>query len=126
MKIVTKRIYEEPAPADGRRVLVDRLWPRGLSKERAAIELWARDVAPSNELRRWYGHEPARWNEFRRRYSAELDARPEAVGELRDYLDRVGDDETVTLLFSSKEERLNNATALADYLSGRRLTAPRG
>jgi uncharacterized protein YeaO (DUF488 family) len=111
----TKRIYEAAAAADGRRVLVDRLWPRGLSKEKARVDVWARSIAPSNELRRWYGHDPAKWEEFRRRYFAELDAAPEGVAELREALGSG----TATLLFSSKEEVLNNAAALAEYLEAR-------
>ncbi|MEZ5331790.1 MAG: DUF488 family protein [Thermoanaerobaculia bacterium] len=116
MDIGIKRIYEEPAPEDGRRVLVDRLWPRGLSKERARVDFWAREIAPSNELRRWYGHDPEKWEEFRRRYFAELDAVPEAVSVLRRELGAG----RATLLFSSKVEELNNATALAEYLEERR------
>lgn len=113
MRVLTKRIYERPAPGDGRRVLVDRLWPRGVSKVAARIDYWAKAIAPSTTLRRWYGHEPAKWPEFRRRYFAELDANPEAMAELRRHLGRG----TATLLYSSKEERLNNATALKEYLA---------
>lgn len=97
---------------DGRRILVDRLWPRGLSKAAARIDHWAKAVAPSTALRRWYGHDPAKWKEFRRRYFAELDANPAGLAELRRHLGKG----RVTLLFSSKEERLNNATALREYL----------
>ncbi len=112
MRITTRRIYEPAARSDGRRILIDRLWPRGVSKEAARIDYWARSVAPSHELRRWYRHEPSRWEEFRRRYFAELDANPEGVAELRSKLGRG----TVTLVFGSKEEELNNATALKEYL----------
>ena len=112
MLIRTKRIYEEPARSDGRRILIDRLWPRGLSKDNARVDFWARSVAPSNQLRRWYRHDPAKWNEFRRRYFAELDANPAGLAELRARLGRG----TLTLLFGSKERRLNNATALCEYL----------
>lgn len=112
MPIRTKRIYEPPARGDGRRILVDRLWPRGLSKTAARIDYWAKDVAPSTRLRQWYGHDPAKWKEFRRRYFAELDANPQGLAELRRHLGRG----TVTLLFSSREERLNNAMALREYL----------
>ena len=115
MRIHTKRVYEEPARSDGRRILIDRLWPRGLSKERAAVAFWARVVAPSNELRRWYGHDPEKWGEFRRRYFAELDANPEGLAELRAALGRG----PVTLVFGSKEAELNNATALREYLQER-------
>lgn len=112
MRVRTKRIYEPPAAADGRRILVDRLWPRGLTKTAARIEYWAREIAPSIQLRRWYGHDPAKWKEFRRRYFAELDANATGLADLRRHLGKA----TVTLLYSSKEERLNNATALREYL----------
>lgn len=116
MKIRLKRVYEAPGRSDGRRVLVDRLWPRGLTKSKARIDFWAREVAPSNELRRWYGHDPDKWKEFRRRFFAELDARPEAVDELLENLGKG----TVTFVFGSREERLNNAAALKEYVeSGR-------
>ncbi len=113
--IAVKRIYEDPAPSDGCRVLVDRLWPRGMSKERAALDHWFRNVAPSNELRRWYGHDPAKWDEFRRRYRAELEANEAAVSAMRDLVEA---ERSVTLLFGSKETRYNNAVALAEYLRG--------
>ncbi len=112
MKLRTKRIYEEPAKADGRRILVDRLWPRGLSKANAKIDFWARAISPSNELRRWYQHDPDKWREFKKRYFAELKANPEGVAELRENLGKG----KVTLLFSSKEMELNNASALVEYL----------
>jgi uncharacterized protein YeaO (DUF488 family) len=111
MRLRTKRVYDKPSAADGRRILVDRLWPRGLSKESARIDAWVREVAPSTALRRWYGHDPDRWKEFKRRYFAELDANPAAVRELRGHLRG-----QVTLLFGSREARLNNAEALREYL----------
>jgi uncharacterized protein YeaO (DUF488 family) len=117
LKIRTKRIYEPPSASDGRRILIDRLWPRGVSKQAAAIHYWAKPAAPSNELRRWYGHEPEKWDAFRERYFAELDANPAAVAELREQLKGA---RTVTIVFSSREEQLNNATALKQYLEGRR------
>ncbi len=113
MHVRTKRIYDEPASSDGRRILVDRLWPRGVSKEAAQIDYWAKAVAPSNELRRWYRHDPAKWAEFRDRYFAELDSNPEGVAELRAQLGAG----PATLVFSSKEESLNNASALREYLA---------
>lgn len=113
-QIAVKRIYAPPAAGDGCRVLVDRLWPRGMSKSRAALDHWFRDLAPSNGLRRWYGHDPDKWDDFRRRYAAELDANPSALEPLRRLLVT---EETVTLLFSTKNETINNAIALADYLS---------
>ena len=112
MRIRTKRVYDGSDPADGCRILVDRLWPRGVAKPDAQIDFWAKSVSPSNELRRWYGHDPQKWSEFRRRYFEELDANPDGVSELRAHLDPG----TVTLVFSSKETRLNNASALKDYL----------
>ena len=111
-RIRTKRIYEATARSDGRRILIDRLWPRGVSKDFAQLHFWARSIAPSDALRKWYRHEPEKWDEFRRRYFAELDANPEGMTELRAQLGS----RTVTLLFGSKEERLNNATALREYL----------
>ncbi len=110
--IHTKRIYEEVSSADGRRILIDRLWPRGMSKAKADIDYWAKEVAPSNDLRRWYRHDHAKWPEFKRRYFAELEANPEAVRELRDQL---GADVT-TLVYGSTETRLNNAAALKEFL----------
>ncbi len=115
MNIRIKRAYEEPGDADGLRVLVDRLWPRGIAKEKARIDLWLKDLAPSNELRSWYGHDPDKWSEFRSRYFAELDGNPEPVQELLGHV-RAG---TVTLVYSSREQRLNNARALKEYLENR-------
>jgi uncharacterized protein YeaO (DUF488 family) len=112
MEIRTRRVYETPAPGDGRRILIDRLWPRGLAKQKARIDFWAREVAPSTALRRWYQHDPEKWDEFRRRYFAELDATPDAVAALRAAFGTGA----VTFVFGSREERLNNATALREYL----------
>ena len=112
MRIRTKRIYEKPARSDGHRILIDRLWPRGLSKDAVQINFWARSVAPSHELRRRYQHEPSKWDEFCQRYFAELDANPEGLAELRAHLGSG----TASLLFGSKEKRFNNATALREYL----------
>lgn len=110
--IKLKWVYELPAEDDGLRILVDRLWPRGMTRERVASVYWARSISPSNELRKWYGHDPAKWEEFKLRYAAELDANPDGIMELLPYLDS----EVVTFLYSSKEHRLNNAVALRDYL----------
>ena len=115
MKIQVKRVYEAAASGDGKRILIDRLWPRGLSKAKAAVDVWLKEIAPSTELRRWYGHEAEKWPEFKRRYHAELDGNAAAVGEL---ISHAGKDR-VTLLFGSREERLNNAFALMDYLESR-------
>ena len=113
MKLRIKRVYDDPAKSDGQRILVDRLWPRGVSKENAKIDFWAKETSPSNELRRWYQHDPEKWPEFRRRYFKELTQNPDAVAELRANLGSG----TVTLIFSSKETRLNNARALVEYLA---------
>jgi uncharacterized protein YeaO (DUF488 family) len=112
MPIRAKRVYESPSPDDGQRILVDRLWPRGVSKADAKIDFWAKEVAPSDDLRNWYRHEGRKWSEFKRRYFAELDGNPEGGTELRH---RIGA-EPVTFVFSSKETELNNATALMEYL----------
>ena len=110
-----KRVYEPASPADGMRVLVDRLWPRGLSKAAARIDLWARELSPSDELRRWYRHEAKKWPEFKRRYRAELTARADELENLARQTRR----RKVTLLFGSKEPRLNNAFALKEILASR-------
>lgn len=112
MNIKIKRAYEPPEDEDGQRVLVDRLWPRGISKEKARIDYWPKELAPSTELRRWYGHEPEKWPVFKARYFAELDSKPKLMKELLDHIHR----RTVTLVYSSKERRLNNAVAIRDYI----------
>ena len=114
MAFSTKRIYEPVSARDGERILVERLWPRGVRKQDAAIDEWLKDVAPSTALRKWFGHDPNRWDAFCERYAAELDARPDVVEALR----ARGRRRRVTLIFSSKEERFNNAVALRDYLAG--------
>src|SRR5690348_450258 len=112
MAVRIKRVYLKPEKADGCRVLVDRLWPRGLTKQKARVDHWLRDIAPSTALRKWYGHEPARWPEFKRRYAVEL-KQQEAVKMLRQLCKG---QTRVTLLFSSKEEEKNNAVALKTIL----------
>ncbi len=114
MTIKIKRIYEPVTDEDGVRILVDRLWPRGISKEKAAIEFWFREIAPSDGLRKWYSHDPAKWLEFRRRYFRELKS-ADRVAELAQIVER----SHVTFLFSSKEPDLNNARALKEYLEGK-------
>lgn len=109
--IKVKRVYDEPSSDDGVRVLVDRLWPRGLSKESARIDLWLKDVAPSNELRKWFNHDASKWEEFKRRYFKELENN-KAVNEL---INLLRDRRTITLLYSAKSP-YNNATALKEYL----------
>jgi uncharacterized protein YeaO (DUF488 family) len=112
--IQLKRVYEKPARGDGLRVLVERLWPRGLSKERAAVDLWLKDVAPSPELRKWFGHDPARWVEFQKRYAQELRENKEAVEVLKEKA-RKG---TVTLVYAARDEEHNGALALKRFLEG--------
>ena len=107
-----KRAYEEPSRGDGLRILVERLWPRGLRKERAAVDVWLKDIAPSPELRRWFGHDPARWEEFQKRYWAELEQKPAVVDELR----QKGRQGTVTLVYAARDEQHNGALALYEFL----------
>lgn len=114
-KIAIKRVYDKPANSDGLRVLVDRLWPRGISKRKAALDEWLKDVAPSTALRKWFGHDPERWTEFRRRYRAELKGNKAAVQELRKHLRS----RRVTLLYGAHDAGRNNARVLAEYLRGR-------
>lgn len=113
--IAVKRAYDPPDPADGCRVLVDGLWPRGVAKDALRLDDWIREIAPSAALRRWFGHEPARWNGFRERYFAELDDRPDAVARLRATA-RGG---RLTLVFAARDEAHNNAVALKAYLERR-------
>ena len=110
--IKLKRIYEKPLKEDGIRILVERLWPRGFTKERAAINLWLKDIAPSSELRKWFGHDPARWEEFRNRYWAELTEKKELIASLK----QKSKQGTVTLIYSSSDEKHNSAVALKMFL----------
>ena len=112
-----KRAYQPPARSDGTRILVDRLWPRGVRKADAAIDHWAETIAPANALRTWFGHDPGRWQEFRRRYAAELRGHPDELAELR-ALARQG---PITLVFAAHDEAHNNAVVLRDALLGRLL-----
>ena len=112
MTIKIKRAYEEAAPSDGKRVLIDRLWPRGISKEEAHLDLWLKDVAPSTELRQWFGHDPARWPEFQRRYCRELSANPEAMQQLIDDA-RKG---PLTLVYGARDQEHNDAVVLKAFL----------
>ena len=113
MELKLKRAYDPPSEDDGCRILVDRLWPRGLRKDEARIDHWLKEIAPSTALRKWFGHDPARWEEFRRRYFAELDGRAPVVEELRKRTQRT----LVTLVYGAKDQIHNNAAALKDYLS---------
>ena len=112
MMIRIKRVYDPPEPTDGNRILVDRLWPRGLSRAGARVDVWAKQVAPSTELRQWYGHDAAKWPQFQARYLAELRENPQAVERL---LQEIGE-EPVTLLFASRDRQRNNAVVLKTYL----------
>jgi uncharacterized protein YeaO (DUF488 family) len=119
MSVAVKRVYAEPSQSDGTRVLVDRLWPRGLSKARAALDAWLRDLAPSDELRKWFHQHPQIWSLFRKRYLKEL-TRPEAIGALNQLYELERGSRQLTLLFASKNEERNNATVLRDLLLGMR------
>ena len=115
MAFKIKRAYKKPSRTDGRRVLVDRLWPRGVRKEQTRVDEWLKDLAPSADLRKWFAHDPSRWEEFRRRYLQELQEKPDAINELR----RAGRRGTVTLIYAAKDEAHNNAEALKQYLQGK-------
>lgn len=112
MAVEIKRAYEPAEAADGYRILIDRLWPRGISKEEARLDEWARELAPSPELRRWFGHDPARFAEFRRRYRGELEAQDEKLRELR----RRAHQSTVTLVYGARDTEHNDAVVLAELL----------
>lgn len=112
MTIKLKRAYDHPGDEDGFRVLVDRIWPRGITKDDLKIDYWAREIAPSADLRKWFGHEPEKWPEFKKRYFNELDGQDERVAELREKIAA----KATTLVFSAKDERHNNAVALKEYL----------
>ncbi|MCE9524966.1 MAG: DUF488 domain-containing protein [Planctomycetales bacterium] len=111
-----KRVYESPSPQDGLRVLVDRLWPRGLTKERAAVDLWAKEVAPSTELRKWFDHDPAKWKQFQIRYRKELLEKKDALQALK----KKSQGHTVTLVYGARDEEHNEALVLKKILAGRK------
>ncbi len=111
-EVTIKRAYDPPSPDDGTRILVDRLWPRGVKKSKAGISQWMKEIAPSNELRKWFGHDPARWEEFRRRYRAELTGKRDLVGRLRE-LSREG---PLTLVYSAHDAAHNQAVVLRELL----------
>lgn len=113
-----KRVYEKPSHDDGLRILVDRLWPRGLTKERAAVDLWLKDVAPSTELRKWFGHDPARWKQFQTRYRKELSASEKA--DVLGVLKHKSKGHTVTLVYGARDEEHNEALVLKKILQGRK------
>ena len=112
MTVVTKRVYALPSPSDGYRVLIDRLWPRGVSKEAAHLDEWAQELAPSSELRRWFAHDPAKFEEFQQRYRSELGAQHDKLRELRDRA-RSG---TLTLVYGARDTEHNDAVVLAEVL----------
>ena len=112
MKVKIKRVYEEPSDTDGKRILVDRLWPRGMTKEKAAIDLWLKDIAPSTTLRKWFAHDPEKWSEFKRKYLVELSNNTVQVSILKDYLIKG----KVTLVYGAKDEKHNEAQVLLEIL----------
>lgn len=112
-KIQIKRIYDSASPDDGVRILIDRLWPRGISKEEARIDFWLKEVAPSDELRKWFNHDPEKWGEFKIRYQQELTANPSAVKELKS---RASSQDQTTLLYAAKDTQHNNAVAIQEFI----------
>lgn len=115
-EILLKRVYAEPTAADGRRVLIERLWPRGLSKDRAKVDVWLKAIAPSAELRKWFDHDPEKWVEFCERYHSELEKNASALEEL----ERLIAEGDVTLVYAARDEHHNGALALKDFLDRRR------
>jgi uncharacterized protein YeaO (DUF488 family) len=111
--IKIKRVYDPPAKEDGYRILIDRLWPRGLTKERAKIDLWLKEIAPSNDLRKWYSHDPEKWEEFKKRYEKELKNKQNLLAKIKQLEKEKG---KITLLYSTKETEYNNAVALDIFL----------
>ena len=113
MKIKIKRVYEKPSKADGIRILVDRLWPRGLTKEKAGVDLWLKDIAPSTELRKWFAHDPKKWNEFRKKYLQEFKNNEEQVSNLRKHVKN----SSVTLVYGARDQENNEAHVLEELLN---------
>ena len=113
MNIKIKRVYERPSEEDGMRILVDRLWPRGLTKAKASVDLWLKDIAPSTELRKWFGHDPGKWTEFKTRYRAELKKNGDRVALLKSKVQ----EGKVTLIYGAKDEEHNEAVVLRAFLS---------
>lgn len=112
MNLKLKRVYEPSDKNDGTRILVDRLWPRGMTKAKAGVDIWLKELAPSAELRKWFGHDPDKWTEFKKRYRAELEENDEQLARLREEIKKG----TVTLLYGAKDEEHNDAVALAEFL----------
>lgn len=113
MEIKIKRVYEAPEKSDGFRVLVDRVWPRGMTKEKASVDLWLKEIGPSTVLRKWFGHDPEKWMEFKKRYMQELKADKEEVATLKQHISKG----TVTLVYSAKDEEHNQAVAIREFLN---------
>lgn len=116
MNLKLKRVYEPSDKNDGTRILVDRLWPRGMTKAKAGVDIWLKELAPSAELRKWFGHDPDKWTEFKKRYRAELEENDEQLARLREEIKKG----TVTLLYGAKDEEHNDAVALAEFLRDRK------
>lgn len=112
MKTTIKRVYEKPGKEDGLRILVDRLWPRGLTKEKAAVGLWLKEIAPTTELRKWFGHDPEKWNEFKKKYVAELKKNKEPVSLLKEKIK----EGKVTIVYAAKDQEHNEALVLLNYI----------
>ena len=112
MKVKIKRVYEEPSDTDGKRIFVDRLWPRGMTKEKAAIDVWLKDIAPSTTLRKWFAHDPKRWNEIKKKYFKELNENNEQLSVLKEYLKKG----KITLVYGAKDEEHNEAQVLLEIL----------
>ena len=115
MNIQLKRVYEEPGDTDGKRILIDRLWPRGVTKAKAQIDIWLKGIAPSTELRTWFGHDPSKWDDFKQRYKNELKNNSETVAKLLEQMAQG----KVTLVYSAKDKEHNDAVVLAEYLGGK-------
>jgi uncharacterized protein YeaO (DUF488 family) len=116
MNLRIKRVYEPPDKGDGKRILVDRLWPRGMAKAKAGVDLWLKEIAPSTELRKWFGHDPGKWAEFKKRYRAELEENDEQAALLKEEIKKG----TVTLLYGARDEEHNDAVVLLDFLRGQK------
>jgi uncharacterized protein YeaO (DUF488 family) len=115
MELKIKRAYEKPGKEDGKRILVDRLWPRGLTKEKAGIDLWLKEIAPTAELRKWFGHDPDKWNEFKKRYRGELSNNKDQISILNEQLEKG----VVTLIYGARDEKHNDALVLKEWLNRR-------
>lgn len=116
MNLRIKRVYEPPEKGDGKRILVDRLWPRGMAKAKAGVDLWLKEIAPSTELRKWFDHDPGKWAEFKKRYRAELEENGEQMGQLKGEIKKGA----VTLLYAAKDEEHNDAVVLLEFLRGQK------